>query len=308
MPWWLPLAMTGVGLASNWIGNATNRGPQDQTANWLNQFNAANGFDPNNRDLNAGRSNQFWNMFTGSGSMNPSGWLGGAQSFNNMAQGALGDAVNSANRSAGDIWASFAKTQPAMSAWATGVSSDAMMNNGAAAEAYARRASSDATRAIENNLARSGAFGTVNGAALSALAEGAANPLLQIERDLAAMRNSAYMNAFMPMANAGYGRELGRTNEYLNLVSGALNGMNTMGGIGLNLANLMAPQAEQMFLAPDLVYQPNMWQTLGGALLGTGAQGLGGMTVPGSPAPGTWQYNTYDYGVTPSLLSNRGLQ
>ncbi len=276
--WWLPLAMAGGGALMNAWGGANNQA-KDQSAGWFEEFNRRMGYDPNNRDMNAGRSNQFWNALSGSGPMGASSWLGGAQSYNNMAQGAMGDALRSANRDAGDIWASFARTQPAMSSWANMVANDSMSQMGTAAEDYARNASRNAQRGITSDLARSGAFGggAMNGAALAAIAEGTANPLLQTQAQLANMRNAAFMGAFLPMAQAGYGRELNRTNDYMNLANTALGGMQGMSNVGLNLAGFMNDQGQQMMVAPELVYEPNLWQTMGGALMQGGARGMGNM-------------------------------
>lgn len=269
-PWLLPL---GIGLGGSLLASATQPKQKDMTADWLSQFNASMGYDPNNRDLNAGRSSAFWNMMQ-NGSMNPNAWMRGAEGWGAEAGDAFRSAQQLANRDSNTIWDSFSRTQPGMIDFANMATNAAMSQNGTSMEDYARLQSQNATRGIENALARSG--GALGGAQLAALARGASEPLLQAQAQLGQMRAQSFNNLFNPMAQAGYGREMNRANEMLGVLGGAQNQMNLYGNIGGNLGNLMGQHAQQTFMMPQFGREdPSFLNQLGGALAGAGFQGFG---------------------------------
>ena len=290
------LTTAGGSLLSALGGNKTT----DATQNWLSQFNSANGFDKNNRDLNAARSNSFYDLLT-QGNLSANNAMGQSNYYGNMAGNLLGQAQQSANRSASDILNAFTQTQPAMTEYANQVANQAMTQNGASMNELANLQSNNAIRNIENMLSRSGQSAN-SGAALAALSRGAAEPLLNTQSQLGQMRSNAFQNAYSPMAQAGYGAELNRTNDLMNLVSGAQNLQGTYGSLGANLGNLLAQQSEQQILAPSLQTQGDFMTTLGGALTGVGSQALGNSGILsllsgngiGTPSASKGLQNNYD--------------
>jgi len=266
----LPLGM-GVGGAA--LSAMTQPKMQDMTANWLKDFNSSMGYDPNNRDLNYGRSSSFWNMLQ-NGAMNPNAWMKGAEGWGVEAGDAYRGAQQLANRDSNTIWDSFSRTQPGMIDFANQATNAAMMQNGSSMEDYAQLASRNATRGIENALAKSG--GALGGAQLAALALGASEPLMQAQAQLGQMRANSFNNIFNPMAQAGYGRELNRTNEMLNVLGGAQNNMSMYGQLGANMGNLMGQHAQQTFMMPQFGREnPGFLNQIGQAMMGGGFNGFG---------------------------------
>ncbi len=63
--------MTGY-EGRNWLMG----GEYDANADWLADFNRRNGYAPSNRDMNAGRSNAFYDLLTGGRGLDPSTYYG----------------------------------------------------------------------------------------------------------------------------------------------------------------------------------------------------------------------------------------
>lgn len=271
MQFLLSLGATGAGTGLSWLGSK-NQTYTDQTQNWLDQFNQQNGYQDGNRDLNAGRSGTFWDMLT-RGNLNPQGYMNMFNQQGQQGSDLLGQATRSANRSASDIWAEFAKTQPGMIDYANNATNAAMTQNGSSMEDLAKLQSSNAINSIENMLSRNG--GHTSGAAMAALSRGASEPLLAAQTQLGQMRSNLFSSLFNPMAGAGYGQEMNRTNDLLNALSGSNNLMGNYGNMGSSLAGLFGGASEQNFLNPTMMADPNFLTLLGNGLMGAGFKGFG---------------------------------
>lgn len=255
----------GYGETSWWKG-----GEYDASFDWLKGFNGANGYGASNRDLNAGRSSAFYDRLTGGGSMDPASWYNASRQTGSQAQGMLDALMNASKASGTDIQKNWLSVLPGMQDYAAGVADKAYSMQGVDANALAQQMSRQATRGMENRLSGMGALGSANGAALGALNEAAQSPLLQTLSALAQGRAQAYQGALNPLANAAYGRELGRTGEYAQALNGAQGLMGQYGQMGQGLAGLLGDQSQQYLMAPDIRQRTGM----GEQLLNAGASGL----------------------------------
>lgn len=247
----------------------------DPTADYMKGLNAQWGAPEGNRDLNYGRSNAFYNQLIGGGAMDPSAWMNQALGYSPYANQMMRGASDSANRGGTDIFNAFSQVQPGMMGMAGDVANRATTRFEGSMMDLANQQSRDALRTLENRLGAGGAFGTSSGAALSALARGAATPLMEAQTNINNMYSNAFQNAYNPMAQMGYGRELNRTNEFLQALQGANQSMSTLGGQGQGLANLLGQQSEQIIYMPQWQQQEGMFGNILGAALGGGTGWLG---------------------------------
>lgn len=211
------------------------------------QYAAAHG---GNRDLNAKRSDPFYDFLTKAGSSG------------NVSE-MLGRALSEYGRTSGQQYDEFAQALPNIMRGASGVADEALSMYGAPAEAYAARLSDSNRRGIEDRLSASGLGNFGSGAALSAIAGGVATPYAQTARDLAGMRSQAFMNAYSPTAQATYGAQLNRGNQYANL--------------GNSILAALAGQSEQQILAPAFQYKPGFWDTMASSTIGGAGKAAGAL-------------------------------
>jgi hypothetical protein len=255
-----------VGGFADWLLGGTT----DITAPWV----AANG---GSRDMNYQRSNAWYNRLNGNGPMNPENWFKQASGYANGAQGDLLEKMRlAAGRSGQDIFSSFQTTQPQMQDMAGRVADAGISSYGSSMNDLAKVQSQEAIRALENRFGANG--GLANGAAMASMARGASEPLLQALAQIAQLRANAFQGGYLPMANAGYARELGRTDEYGRALGGANQSMQSLGQIGGTLGGWLNDQSQQYWLAPQLQVQKGALP----GLLGTAGTVLGG--IYGGPA------------------------
>jgi hypothetical protein len=223
-----------------------------------NAFKTTTSMDIPGQNLNAGSGDAFMRMLTGSGGMN--------------AQNAFGQAFGAIGRSPSDYATLMGTAQPQLSALAGQTADAAMQQYGTDARTLAQQQSQAARQAIESRLARSGLGNYGSGAALGAIARGAAEPLMQAETDIANMRSQAYQNAYNPLAQQLMSGALGQGSQYGNLANTLFAG----------LAQQSAPE----WMAPVYSQTPG-WgsQVLGGLVggLGSAAGGFAG-SAQGSSA------------------------
>lgn len=222
-----------------------------------------------NRDLNAGRSNSFYDFLTKAGS-------GG-----NVSE-MLGRALSEYGRTSAQQVGEFNAALPGITEGAAGVADQALSMYGAPAEAYATRMSDANRRSIEDRLSTSGLGNFGSGAALGAIAGGVATPYAETARDLAGMRSQAFMNAYSPTAQATYGAQLNRGNQYANL--------------GNALLGALAGQSEQQILAPAFQYKPGFWDTMASSTV-SGLSGAAGSFL-GTEGGGNWLAKIFGGGQT----------
>lgn len=267
-------------------GGFWNGGTYDGTYDWLKGFNSANGFNPNNRDMNAARSNAFYQMLTGGEGMNPNSWYSRASQAGNSAQGLLEAMANSANASNADITNNWLASMPGMQDYARRVADQSQSMQQGSADNLARELSRQSMRQMEAKL---GGTGLGSGAALGALAAAQSSPLLQTLSQLATNRAQTYENTLNPLAQASYARAANRTGEYGQALSGALGAVQGYGGLGQGLAGFMNDQSQQQLIGPDLRQRTGMWEQLGTAAIGGLANGLGAGLTSGNLGKGLWE-------------------
>lgn len=262
--------MAGYSDTSWWKGGA-----YDANQDWLKYFNSQNGYNSNNRDLNASNSQYFRNLLTDGGGLDPSFWMGQAKGTAGSMSSLLENLSNMSKSSTQDRTKAFLSTMPGLQDYAQGVTDRSMKSAGTSFEDLAKAQSAQSVRQMANKLGSGGMFGASSGAALSSLGGAAQMPLLESLNQMAQMRSGIYNNALNPLAQMAYNRELGRTNEAAGAL-GAANGlMSSYGNIGQGLAGLLGQQSEQMFLGPEMRVRTGMGEQLGTAALGGLMNGLG---------------------------------
>lgn len=212
-----------------------------------------------NRDLNATRSNAFYDFLTKAGT---------SGNVSEMLRSALEQYGRTGAQQVGEFNAAL----PGITSGAAGVADQALSMYGEPAEAYAARMADANRRSIEQRLSTSGLGNFGSGAALSAIAGGVATPYAETARDLANMRSQAFMGAYSPTAQATYGNILGRGNQYANL--------------GNALMGALAGQSEQQILAPAFQYKPGFWDTMASSAV-SGLSGAAGGFL-GTEGGGKW--------------------
>lgn len=216
------------------------------------------------QDLNQAKSNDFWSMLTRAGS---------GMNVGDM----YGRAMTEFGRSPADLYGEFAGAQPGMLAGARNVADAATSPFGVAARDQAALASTNARRAIEQRLSTSGLGNYGSGAAMRAITQGATEPLVNAETQIAQMYGNALQGAYAPMAQMGYQNLLNRGSQY--------------GTLGQSLFGGLAQQAAPEWTAPMYNQSEGWGSQLLGAAAGLGGNLLGGWA--GSAAGGDFITNLF---------------
>ena len=301
--------MNGYSGTSWWGG-----GQYDATQDWLSGFNAQNGFGANNRDLNAGRSNAFYDLLRGGGSMDPRLWYARAGDLADQVSG-LGAGLSKALAATPeDRTRALLSVMPGMEEIASRVQAGAGSYGGTAAEDEARAASSRGRRSAEGSLSRSGALSAAaSGGNGRMVVDAASEPLLNAVMRVSELRSQAYQNAINPLLQQTLDSINRRSSEYgagIGALSGAQQGYL---GAGQGLAGLLADQSQQYLIAPQVQQRTGFGEQLGNSLLsgvvgalsggigtglGTGLSSLvGSWFKPQTPAASTFDPN-YAKGLT----------
>ena len=249
---------------------------EDNTSGWMSGYNKQNGYASGNRDLNYSRSNAMYGQLTGGGMMDPSSWYGRAAGLMGMQGNALQSSGQMAGRSGQSIWDTFSQSLPGMQSAARGIAGDATSLGAQSLSGLADLQAANAGARTAGMLSRTG-IGGHSGAAAGAIARATAEPLLNAQSQIGQMYNNSYMSALSPLAQAGYSRELNRTNEFLNMLQGLNQTQGNYGSMASPLMNALAEQSQQQILAPQLqrVQTQGLLPMIAGAALTGGAGQLG---------------------------------
>jgi hypothetical protein len=274
-PW-----MLGAGVGMQGLASLLNGAPQFEDVNksWMDLFNAQTGAPQANRDLNYQRSNAFYNQLMGSGALNPTNWLAKASGMGDQASGqikAILDALKNGQYSPEAQLKSFLSQNPALANMAGQTADQSLMNGGQSFSALAEATARNNVDKMASQMGASGLLGggSIGGAALSSLMRGAMVPLLQVQTQLAQLRQNSFMNAYSPAAQAFMNLLAAQPGQLLQ-GAGQLGIMaQFFGQQGSGLAGLLGDASQQQILAPNIQQKAGKWDWLGqigGTLTGGG--------------------------------------
>lgn len=142
----------------------------------------------------------------------------------------------------------------------------ALSQYGVDARALAQQQARQAQESVASEYAGAGALNS--GAALRAIAEGTANPLLRAESDI----SQQYGNLYGQTANSLYGNAYNSLNNQAAALGGLYSGLGSnQYGLGGQYTSLLGQLGQSSYIAPQY-YQK---QGLGGQILGGVASGIG---------------------------------
>lgn len=262
--------MNGYSGTSFWGG-----GQYDATQDWLSAFNARNGFDPTNRDMNAGRSNAFYSLLQSGGGMDPRSWYARAGDLADQQSGMAAGLSKALAASPEQRSAALMAVLPGLEDIASRIRAGADSDMGSSSADAAKAASSTARRQVEGSLSRSGALGAVkSGGAGRMVVDAAQEPLLNAVMRLSELRSQSYQNAINPLVQGARAEIGNRANEYGNGLSALSGALSPLLSAGNGLAGLLADQSQQAILAPQVMQRTGFGEQLGTSLLSGALGGL----------------------------------
>lgn len=215
------------------------------------------------RDLNATRSNDFYNLLMNpSGSLGAGAWNGMAKNYLRQSAGATEAMNRSASRSSGDILSELMKGLPGIQSAAGSAAEASTQRSGSSMVDLAKLASAQARQTLETRLANTGGFNVNSGGTLAALAAGTAAPLLQAQTAIDQMYGQSFNDQYSKLLSGLLSKILGQTDEYGKVASSFGQLGSQAGQQGGLLAQLLAGQSEQQLLAPQLQTRPSMFDSL----------------------------------------------
>lgn len=270
--------MQGYSGTSWWNG-----GQYDATQDWLTGFNAQNGYGAGNRDLNAGRSNAFYDLLRGGGSMDPRTWYARAGDLADRSMGMAAGLSKALGASPLERTAALASVLPGMQDIAGRMTAGAMGDNGSSLEDMARAASSRGRRQAEGSATRAG--GMTTGARSQMIVDAASEPLLAAVQRLGELRAQTYQGAMNPLMEGAAGAIDRKASDYANGLGAISSAQQPLLGAGQGLAGLLGDQSNQAFLTPQIMQRTGFGEQLGSALLsgalGAATGGLGSGLLAG---------------------------